>query len=161
MAGDLGPVHRVVAPTPFAPDINGGGPVAQMLSDDWRAAAERRAKPDAPQSHTPVIPGEGGAVTRDRETENEMSSQNRGQRTPGLVVRLGESGLEVPLVVGPGEWKQIVGDPRSTHSIRLDCEAGRLPTLPRNGGSGSHHRIVVAKALDELGVAYQVVSTTI
>jgi hypothetical protein len=127
-----------------------------MLSEDWRATAERSAKLDVPQTRIPVDAGEAAAVNRERGTENEMPSQKLGLCTPSLVVRLAESGLEVPLVVGPREWKQIVGDPRSTHSIRLDCETGRIPTLPRSGGSGSHHRIVVAKALDELGVAYQI-----
>lgn len=81
----------------------------------------------------------------------------RGLAASGLVVRLVGSGLEAPLAVGPSEWKRIVGDPRSVHSIRLDCETGRIPTLPRAGGPGSHHRIAVAKALDELGVAYEIV----
>jgi len=75
----------------------------------------------------------------------------------GLVVRLTGSSIEAPLVVGPAEWKRLVGDARSVHSIRLDCETGRIPTLPRGGGSGSHHRIPLAKALDELGVAYEIV----
>lgn len=80
---------------------------------------------------------------------------------PGLVVRLVESGVVAPLVAGPAEWKRLVGDPRSAHSIRSDCETGRLPTLPRSGGSGSHHRIAVAKALDQLGVAYEIVPGTV
>jgi hypothetical protein len=85
-----------------------------------------------------------------------VQANNRWQK-PGLVVRLVGSGVVAPLVAGPTEWKRLVGDPRSAHSIRSDCETGRLPTLPRAGGSGSHHRIAVAKALDQLGVAYEII----
>lgn len=99
--------------------------------------------------------GEGDGRTKSQEFETGGTRDGRG--TPGLVVRLSASGIEVPLVIGPSQWKKIVGDPRSTHSIRLDCETGRIPTLSRGGGSGSHHRIVVAKALDELGVSYEIV----
>jgi hypothetical protein len=53
-----------------------------------------------------------------------------GTQTPGLVVRVVESGVVAPLVARPAEWKRLVGDPRSAHSIRSDCETGRLPTLP-------------------------------
>jgi hypothetical protein len=90
------------------------------------------------------------------ETTSQLPSQRR-QPPLGLVVRLSGSGMEVPLVASPSEWKHIVGDPRSLHSIRTDCETGRLPTLPRAGWSGFHHRIAVAKALDELGVPYEIV----
>ncbi len=96
------------------------------------------------------------SATRSEKTGDTLTQD--GDRHPvGLVVRLRGSGVEAPLVAGPAEWKRIVGDPRSLHSIRFDCETGRLPTLPRAGGSGSHHRIAVAKALDELGVAYEIV----
>jgi hypothetical protein len=106
------------------------------------------------------------AISRDREGQeagrggNETASQvpSQTRQTPlGLVVRLSGSGMEVPLVASPSEWRHIVGDPRSLRSIRTDCETGRLPTLPRAGGSGCHHRIAVAKALDELGVPYEIV----
>jgi len=75
----------------------------------------------------------------------------------GLVVRLTESGVEAPLVVSPGGWKRLTGDPRSEHSIRSDCESGRLPTLPRAGSSGAHHRMPVAKALQQLGIEFEIV----
>jgi hypothetical protein len=113
-----------------------------------------RQVPGSPSALTrcdpPQSPVSGGRLTR-------AAWQTGEQPAPGLVVRLIGSGVEAPLVVGPRDWKRIVGDPRSVHSIRLDCETGRLPTLPRAGGSGSHHRIAVAKALDELGVAYEIV----
>ena len=94
-------------------------------------------------------------------TKRPQEQVHNGGQIPGLVVRLVGSGVVAPLVAGPADWKRLVGDPRSAHSIRSDCENGRLPTLPRSGGSGSHHRIAVAKALDQLGVAYEIIPGTV
>ena len=93
-------------------------------------------------------------------TKRPQAQVHNGGQIPGLVVRLVESGVVVP-VAGLAEWKRLVGDPRSAHSIRSDCENGRLPTLPRSGGSVSHHRIAVAKALDQLGVVYEIIPGTV
>ncbi len=60
-------------------------------------------------------------------TKRAQAPVHSGGQMPGLVVRLIESGVVAPLVAGPAEWKRLVGDPRSAHSIRSDCEAGRLP----------------------------------
>lgn len=74
----------------------------------------------------------------------------------GLVVRLTD-GREWPLVVGPAMLREITGDRRSEHSLRNDCAAGLVPTLPRGSGSGAHHRIPTAKLLEQLGVPFEVV----
>src|ERR1039458_3805929 len=76
----------------------------------------------------------------------------------GLVVRLA-SGMEFPLVTGPAGYKAITGDSRSDHAVRDDCSAGVIPTLPHAAGSGAHHRIPVAPALDQLGVPYEIVQS--
>lgn len=76
-------------------------------------------------------------------------------KTAGLIVHT--AGGDYPLVVTPAGVRAITGDRRSEHAIRDDCSAGVIPTLPRSGGSGSHHRIPVAKLLDQLGVPYTVV----
>ena len=76
--------------------------------------------------------------------------------TNRLVVRL-PAGAEAPLVVSPAEWKRLVGDSRDERSIRTDCENGTIPCLPRYG-SGSHHRIAVARALEQLGVPFEIVA---
>ena len=79
-----------------------------------------------------------------------------GEARGGLVVRL-STGREFPLVTGPAGYKEMTGDPRSDHSIRDDCSSGVIPTLPHAAGSGAHHRIPVAPALDQLGVPYEIV----
>lgn len=73
----------------------------------------------------------------------------------GLVVRT--PGGDYPLVVPPSCIPKITGDTRSDRAIRSDCETGIIPTLPRSGGSGAHHRIPVTKLLEQLGVPYTVV----
>src|SRR5665213_1027857 len=42
---------------------------------------------------------------------------------------------------------------------RDDCVAGLIPTLPRAGGSGAHHRIATARLLDQVGIPYELVSS--
>jgi hypothetical protein len=78
------------------------------------------------------------------------------EATTGLVVRLPD-GTELPLVVSPAQVKEVTGDRRSDHAIRDDCARGVIPTLPRGGGSGAHHRIATAPYLDRLGVPYTIV----
>jgi hypothetical protein len=112
---------------------------------------------DLPPSPISAHAGRGSVNVTGSEKSGDAVTLGGDRHAVGLVVRLVGSGIEAPLVAGPAEWKRIVGDPRSLHSIWFDCETGRLPTLPRVGGSGSHHRIAVAKALDELGVAYDIV----
>ncbi len=74
-----------------------------------------------------------------------------------LVVRT--SGIDLPLVASPAQVAPILG--RSDRSVRADCETGRIPVLPRSGGSGAHHRIPVAKLLDELGIPYEIVADVV
>lgn len=62
-----------------------------------------------------------------------------------------------PLVVSPAGLKAALGDSRSDRSIRSDCENGVIPTLPRLGGPGAHHRIPLARYFDQLGVPYEIV----
>ena len=73
----------------------------------------------------------------------------------GLVVRLA-NGTELPLVIGPSQVRALTGDRRSEHAVRGDCSSGIIPTLPRAGGSGAHHRVPTARLLDELGIPYEV-----
>jgi hypothetical protein len=70
-----------------------------------------------------------------------------------LIVRT-DSGWELPLVASPAAVAPLLG--KSDHGVRNDCIAGRIPTLPRAGGSGGHHRIPVARLLDQLGVPYRI-----
>jgi hypothetical protein len=37
--------------------------------------------------------------------------------------------------------------------------AGVIPTLPRAGGSGAHHRIATARLLDQIGIPYEIVAS--
>ena len=82
----------------------------------------------------------------------------RGTRivTASLVVRA-TGGIELPLVCSPSQVAPMLG--RSDHSIRDDCVAGLIPTLPRAGGSGAHHRIATARLLDQIGIPYEIVSS--
>ncbi len=70
-----------------------------------------------------------------------------------LIIRT-DSGWELPLVASPAAVAPLLG--KSDHGVRNDCVAGRIPTLPRAPGSGAHHRIPVARLLDQLGVPYRI-----
>ena len=70
-----------------------------------------------------------------------------------LIIRT-DSGWELPLVASPAAVAPLLG--KSDHGVRNDCIAGRIPTLPRASGSGAHHRIPVARLLDQLGVPYRI-----
>lgn len=70
-----------------------------------------------------------------------------------LIIRT-DSGWELPLVASPAAVAPLLG--KSDHGVRNDCVAGRIPTLPRATGSGAHHRIPVARLLDQLGVPYRI-----
>lgn len=70
-----------------------------------------------------------------------------------LVVRT-DSGWELPLVASPAAVAPLLG--KSDHGVRNDCIAGRITTLPRASGNGAHHRIPVARLLDQLGVPYRI-----
>jgi hypothetical protein len=48
---------------------------------------------------------------------------------------------------------------RSDDAIRDDCVVAVIPTPPRAGGSGAHHRIATARLLDQIGVPYEIVSS--
>jgi hypothetical protein len=76
--------------------------------------------------------------------------------TASLIVRA-TGGIELPLVCSPSQVAPLLG--RSDHAIRDDCVAGVIPTLPRAGGSGAHHRIATARLLDQIGVPYEIVSS--
>jgi hypothetical protein len=76
--------------------------------------------------------------------------------TAPLVIRA-IGGIELPLVCSPSQVAPLLG--RSDHAIRDDCIAGVIPTLPRAGGSGAHHRIATARLLDQIGVPYEIVSS--
>jgi hypothetical protein len=73
-----------------------------------------------------------------------------------LVIRTAAG--DYPLVTTPAGLKKITGDQRSERAVRSDCETGITPTLPRPAGSGAHHRIPTAKALEQLGVPYEIVA---
>jgi hypothetical protein len=89
-------------------------------------------------------------------TKPEGAAMHATTTTPtGLVVRT--PGGDFPLVVSPACIPRITGDTRSDRAIRADCESGLIPTLPRTAGPGSHHRIPVAKFLDQLGVPYTII----
>ena len=62
----------------------------------------------------------------------------------------------LPLVASPEQMSAVYG--KSGRALRDDCESGVIPTLTRAAGSGGWHRIPVAKALDDLGVPYRIVS---
>ena len=70
-----------------------------------------------------------------------------------LIIRT-DSGWELPLVASPATVAPLLG--KSDHGVRNDCIAERIPTLPRVSGSGAHHRIPVARLLDQLGVPYRI-----
>lgn len=72
-----------------------------------------------------------------------------------LVVRLA-SGAELPLILSPAGYRAFIDDGRSEVSIRSDCDRGLIPTLPRPQGSGSWYRIPTARALELLGIAYEI-----
>ena len=73
-----------------------------------------------------------------------------------LIVRA-FCGIELPLVCSPAQVAPLLG--RSEHATRDDCVAGVIPTLPRAGGSGAHHRIATARLLAQMGVPYEIVSS--
>ena len=74
--------------------------------------------------------------------------------TASLVIRA-TGGIELPLVCSPSQVAPMLG--RSDHSIRDDCIAGLIPTLPRASGSGAHHRIATARLLDQIRIPYEIV----
>ena len=76
--------------------------------------------------------------------------------TPSLVIRA-TGGIELPLVCSPSQIAPMLG--RSDHSIRDDCIAGLIPTLPRASGSGAHHRIATVRLFDQIGIPYEIVSS--
>ena len=63
----------------------------------------------------------------------------------------------LPLVASPEQMAPIYG--KSGRAVRYDCESGVIPTLNRASGSGSWHRIPVAKALDAVGVPYTITTS--
>ena len=73
-----------------------------------------------------------------------------------LIIRT-TGGMELPLVCSPSHVAPLLG--RSDHAIRDDCVAGVIPTLPRAGGSGAHHRIATALLLDQMGVPYEIITS--
>jgi hypothetical protein len=76
--------------------------------------------------------------------------------TASLIIRT-TGGIELPLVSTPSLVAPLLG--RSDHAIGNDCIAGVIPTLPRAGGSGAHHRIATARLLDQMGFPYEIVSS--
>jgi hypothetical protein len=61
---------------------------------------------------------------------------------------------QFPLVASPEQMASVYG--KTGRAVRDDCESGVIPTLTRAAGSGTWHRIPVAKALDAVGVPYQI-----
>jgi hypothetical protein len=64
------------------------------------------------------------------------------------------TGIEPPLVASPAAVAPLLG--KSDYGVRDDCIAGRIPTMPRGDRVGSHHRIPVARLLDQLGIPYRI-----
>jgi len=73
---------------------------------------------------------------------------------PPVVVKVG--GRELPPTLSVSRYRAEFGDDRTDRAVRMDCEAGKLPTLPRRAGSGQRHRIIVTKLLESLGIPYEV-----
>jgi hypothetical protein len=74
--------------------------------------------------------------------------------TPTRLVIITESGIELPLVASPATVAPLLG--KSDHGVRNDCIAGRIPTMPGTERPGAHHKIPVARLLDQLGVPYRI-----
>jgi len=77
-------------------------------------------------------------------------------RTRMVIVT--DTGVELPLVASPATVAPILGT--SDHGVRDDCIAGRIPTMPRGDRAGTHHRILVARLLDLLGIPYRIERVT-
>ena len=73
----------------------------------------------------------------------------------GYAVEVLADGALLPIVSSPAEFAAIDG--RDERSIRADCDAGIIPTLPRRGGLGSRWSIVTAQALEQRGIACRIV----
>jgi hypothetical protein len=73
--------------------------------------------------------------------------------TTGITIKTPTGTL--PLVASPEQIGSVLG--KTGRAVRLDCEAGTIPTLPRAGGDGGHWRIPVAKWLDAVGIPYEFV----
>jgi len=82
-------------------------------------------------------------------------SESRSTRThQAMVVRTVAGDWDI--VIGPVEASLLLG--KTDRSVRDDCEAGIIPTLPRPpGSSGAHWRIPSAPLLARLGIPFEVV----
>lgn len=105
------------------------------------------------------LPGAASARPARWSRSDAMKTAEQMKPEAGLAVRLPDGRL-APLVVGPRDWKELIGDSRDEHSIRTDCENGVLPCLPRAGVSGAHWRIATARALEQLGVPFEIVTAS-
>src|ERR1700676_507988 len=107
-----------------------------------------------------------GSTTPDKHNRNPTAGETRrggavvmsGTKTPEIVIKTA-AGSELPLVAST---EQIAGATGETgRAVRLKCEAGSIPTLPRVGGDQAHWRIPVAKWLDSIGMPYEFVEVVV
>ena len=88
-------------------------------------------------------------------SEHDVATSSQARIVTAFLVVRATGGIELPLVCSPSQVAPMLG--RSDHSIRDDCIAGLIPTLPRANGSGPHHRIATARLLDQIGIPYEIV----
>jgi hypothetical protein len=86
-----------------------------------------------------------------------VNPDRQGCRMNAALFVRATGGIDLPLVCSPSQVAPLLG--RSDHAIRDDCMAGVIPTLPRAGGSGAHHRIATARLLDQIGIPYEIVAS--
>jgi hypothetical protein len=95
----------------------------------------------------PIVP----FVPDHKDTDTSAGTEST---TPTRLVIMTESGIELPLVASPAAVAPLLG--KSDHGVRNDCIAGRIPTMPGTERPGAHHKIPVARLLDQLGVPYRI-----
>lgn len=83
------------------------------------------------------------------------SVKQRQRPSGGYAVEVIADGALLPVITSPAEFATLDG--RDERSIRADCEAGAIPTLPRRGGVGSRWGIITAQALEQRGIPCRVV----
>jgi hypothetical protein len=73
-----------------------------------------------------------------------------------MNVRTGD-GVLLPLVITPVQAAPLVG--KGLDTVRADCEAGLMPTMPRARNPRAHWRIPTIRLLELLGIPFELVST--
>ena len=102
-------------------------------------------------SESPDLPTIGPLITDRQDNDRSTGSEST---MPTRLVIMTESGIELPLVASPATVAPLLG--KSDHGVRNDCIAGRIPTMPGTERPGAHHKIPVARLLDQLGVPYRI-----